>query len=199
MTLAARPGLDLLLQQRHPGAHVLLADERKDDRSQHRGHPAHVHEFEADRDLRRAPDRLEGERVRVVPILVVRLEDEPIVGVVLDDLSLVDVVLVVRDLTEGAEPAADGVRLALDPLDGVRLRGPCAVFAEIGHPRPDTFRWCIDRHGGFTAGHTSLLGRLLAGDEPYAHVDASGAPTPAVTQLFDVADLTGTRFRSRTL
>jgi len=42
------------------------------------------------------------------------------------------------------------------------------VFAEIGHPRPDTVRWCIDRHGDFTTGHPSLLASLLAGDEPYA-------------------------------
>src|SRR5206468_6986450 len=115
-----------------------------------------------------------GEGVRVVPLLVVRVEDEPIVGLVLDDLSIVDMVLVVRDLTQGAEPAADGVRLALDPLDRVRLRGPCAVFSEIGHPRPDTFRWRVDRHGDFTARHTSLLAPLIAGDEPYADVDASG-------------------------
>ena len=73
------------------------------------------------------------------------------------------------------------------------------MFAEIGHPRPDPFRWCIDRHGDFPAGHTSLLAGLLAGDEPYADVVAPGVgTTPAVTQLFDVADLTGTRFRSST-
>src|SRR5438552_9490021 len=174
MTLAARRGFDLLLQHRHPDAQVLLADEREDDRNHHHGHAAHLHEFEAEGNLRRATRRPEGEGVRVVPLLVVRVEDEPIVGVVLDDLSLVDVVLVVRDLTEGAVPAADGVRLALDPLDRVRLRGPCGVFAQIGHPRPDTFRWCIDRHGDFTAGHPSLLASLLAGAEPYDDVDAYG-------------------------
>src|SRR5439155_1464210 len=174
MTLAARRGFDLLLQHRHPGAHVLLADEREDDRNHHRGPAAHLDELEADADLGRAPRRLEGEGVRVVPLLVVRVQDEPIVGVVLDDLSLVDVVLVVRDLTEGAVPAADGVRLPLDPLDRVRLRGPRGVFAEIGHPRPDTFRWCIDRHGDSTAGHMFLLAWVLAGDEPYDDVDAYG-------------------------
>src|SRR5439155_20628146 len=163
MTLAARRGFDLLLQHRHPGAHVLLADEREDERNHQRGHAAHLHEFEAEGDLGRAPRRLEREGVRVVPLLVVRVQDEPVVGVVLDDLSLVDVVLVVRDLTQGAVPAADGVRLPRDPLDRVRLRGPCGVFAEIGHPRPDTFRWCIDRHGDFTAGYSFLLAPLLLG------------------------------------
>jgi hypothetical protein len=58
---------------------------------------------------------------------------------VLDDLSLVDVVLVVRDLTDGSVSAADGVRLTLEPLDRVRLRGPRAVLAKIGYPRPDAF------------------------------------------------------------
>src|SRR5436190_14518587 len=199
MTLAARRGFDLLLQHRHPGTQVLLADEREDDRDHHRGHAAHLHEFEAEGDLRRDPRRPEGEGVRVVPLLVVRVEHESIVGMVLDDLPFVDVLLVVRDLAEGAEPAADGVRLALDPLDRIRLRGPCAVFAEIGHPRPDTFRWCIDRHGGFTAGHTSLLWLLAGANHTPMWMRPEWRRQPPVGPLFDVADLTGTRFRGRSL
>src|SRR5207253_1085513 len=69
VTLAARRGFDLLLQHRHPGPHVLHADEREDERNHQRSHAAHLDEFEADGDLGRAPRRLEREGVRVVPFL----------------------------------------------------------------------------------------------------------------------------------